>query len=128
MPAAKRPYHDPVKKDWAIITDGTAGGGNRREDPSYTSTVLYLLDLRKGSAAAFPDLGSRFHTIRKITADSLSQSELMVFEALEPLTAPKKINSLTARATREARTVIMVEVSWKDRAGKRYAIKKSIGP
>lgn len=116
--ATKRPLLDPATRDW-IITKGRL-----EDDETHASTVLWLLDHHRGTSAAYPDVGSRFWTIRKILPNTPRTVEIMAFEALNPLIRDRKITNVEAAARRAGQVLIELKVNWRDHKGKKNAIRR----
>lgn len=106
MSANTRFYIDPVKKDWVLFL------GQPKQDDSVMSEAFYLLDLQRGSASAFPDWGSRLHTIKKLTANVQSEAKAMAEEALAPMVADRRIQNLTVVVNRPTPTYLEIICSW----------------
>lgn len=105
----KRPYRDPVTGDWVLVN------GQRKGDDTHTSEVMVHLDLQRGSAAAYPDFGSRFHEIKKMTPDAPKRAELATQEALRPLTDDGRILDLEVTAQRGSNaSQIRLDAQWTD--------------
>lgn len=108
MGSPKRPYMDPTTRDWVLVN------GSRKADPSHASEVLFLLDLQKGSAPAYPDKGSTFHEIKKVTSNAPKQVELAAEGALAPLTADRRIFGVTAEAEETGQGKVSLDLQWTD--------------
>lgn len=109
---ASRPLVDPQTKDYVMA------GGRLTDDPTHRTTILFLIRLQRGSSAAMPDRGSRYHEIDRITKQTLKQIEDMTREALAPLIVPRKITATEIVATRgPAPGVVELRVDWLDDGG-----------
>jgi phage gp46-like protein len=113
MGSPNRPYMDPVTRDWVIVN------GSRRADETHTSEVLFHLDLQKGSAAAYPQWGSDFHKILKMTPNVTKQAEQAVEGALAVLTENQRIGELVPVATRQQNVnALKLDITWRDARGR----------
>jgi phage gp46-like protein len=126
MPPLTRPPKTPARpkitastKDWTILF------GRLENDDTHASSVQFLLDHHRGSSAAMPLIGSRFHTITKILESTYRTVESMAREALLPLTRPGKISDVVAVAVpADAPGRIKLTVSWRDSRGKPDPVTK----
>ncbi len=113
MGSPKRPYMDPKTRDWTLVN------GQRKADETHTSEVLFHLDLHKGSAGAYPQWGSEFHKILKMTANVTKEAEQDVENALSVLTSNQRINDLVATATRQPNVnALKLDITWRDSRGR----------
>jgi phage gp46-like protein len=119
-PITSRPRLDPATLDW------TWDRGRLKEDETHLSTVLFLIAHQRGTSCAFPDVGSRFYTIKKILPNTPRDVEIMTIEALDPLIQPRKITQVKATATRVGPVTIALRISWQDTRGKYNAIRRLI--
>src|SRR5690349_24592550 len=78
MPARRR-YLDALTGDY-VLQDG-----GPKEDATAGSAVMFRFRLQRGSSPLFPNLGSRFHTIRKIAKDTNRLVEDFAREAVQDL-------------------------------------------
>lgn len=115
-----RPYLDPNTMDWVIQN------GRLVDDATHASSVLFLIDHQRGTSIVYPNLGSRFWTIKKILPNTLRTVEIMAKEALFPLIRDRKIFDVVPVATRENKVHIVLKVSWRDARGKTGTIEKII--
>lgn len=110
------------------LLDGRTGGdyvmvkGQRADDATYASEVIFCLTHERGSSPVFPDMGARFHELTKITSaaarqgDVLRQVELMADEAVAHLTTSRKILEWLATATLERVDAVLLRVQWRERS------------
>ena len=108
MGSPKRPLMDPVTRDWVLDK------GQRKADATHTSEVLFLLDHKRGSAAAYPEIGSRFHEITKVLDNTPRDVELAAEEALAPLTADRRISGVAAAAADKGGGKVALDLTWTD--------------
>lgn len=108
MGSPKRPYMDPTTRDWVLVN------GSRKADATHTSEVLFLLDLQKGTAPAYPGKGSTFHLIQKVTSSAPKETEIAAESALAPLTADRRIYNVTAAAQESGQGKVGLDLQWTD--------------
>lgn len=116
-----RPLLGEKSKDWTLFK------GRLVDDETHASTVQFLLDHQRGTAAAFPNVGSRYHTIKKILPNTPREVEIMTMEALAPLINPRKITNVVATAetvTVGVQSYVKLVVSFSDAKGKVNPITK----
>lgn len=108
MGSPKRPYMDPGSRDWVLVK------GQRKADETHTSEVLFLLDLQRESAPAYPDKGSTFHEIQKVTSNATKAVELAAETALAPLTADRRIFGVSGEAEVSGQGKVSLDLEWID--------------
>ncbi len=113
-----RPRIDPATKDLIIIN------GQLDNDDTHVTTVLFLIDHQRGTSAAYPNTGSRYHTIKKILPNTLKTVELMTLEAIDSLIKSNKITNVNVETSRVNNTRIQVNINWIDSRGQKKAIKR----
>lgn len=113
-----RPFLFPVTRDWGFAS------GRLVDDDTAASTVLFLLDHNRGTSAAYPNVGSRFWTIKKILPNTPRTVEIMALEALNPLIRDRKITNVQVAARRAGQVTIELKVNWRDPRGKPGTINK----
>ncbi len=119
-PITSRPMLDPSKRDWIIKN------GRLVDDETHLSTVLFLLSHQRGTSCAYPGIGCRWHTIKKILPNTPREAETMAIEALSPLTreSSRKIFRLKATGQRTGPVTIAVLIEWYDAKGRYNAIRR----
>lgn len=108
MGSPKRPLMDPATRDWVLVN------GSRRADETHTSEVLFLLDLQRSSAVAYPDLGSTFHEITKVLPNTPKAVELAAASALAPLSDDRRILDVTPSASDAGQGKVKLDLEWRD--------------
>lgn len=93
MGSPKRPYRDPRTRDWVLVR------GQRKADETHSTDVMTHMSLVRGSSVAFPQYGSTFHEITKMTPDVTKRAELATEQCLKVLTDDGRISGLTAQAS-----------------------------
>jgi phage gp46-like protein len=108
----RRRYLDPQTGDVVLER------GSPRSDITVTSVVLMRIRLRRGSSAVAPRLGSRLHTIDRISAQSERLARDYVRECLSDLVERGDVASLVVTSSRPAPNAIGLEVAFRDRSGR----------
>jgi phage gp46-like protein len=106
MSATTRFYIDPSTRDWVQYL------GQPKQDDSAMSEAFYLLDLRRGTATAFPTWGSRLHTLTKMIPTILDDAKAMCEEALAPMVQDQRIRDLTVTVTKPTATYLQIVVKF----------------
>lgn len=106
MAANTRFYINPLTRDWVQVR------GQPKQDDTVMSEAFFLLDLQRGSASAFPNWGSRLHTLGKLVPNVEDEAKSMAEEALAPMVQDGRISSLTVSVTRPTPTYLEIICSW----------------
>lgn len=106
---------DSKTRDWVMEK------GQRKLDSTPSSQVLFFMALKHKSSAAFPNMGSRFHLIDKVTEDIDVVLQQEVDRCLEPLTSTgvvkDVVTTVTVYSNPAADDYILMDVAFKDAAG-----------
>lgn len=116
--AVSRYYIDPDTKDHEIVN------GAPRDDDTIASSVVLALAMERGSSPLLPNLGSRFHTLKKKTPDALELAWRYALEALDPLFQRGDLPELEV-FTEYLGNELRVTVSYRQRNGKAKALTYS---
>lgn len=106
---------DPTSRDWTLVN------GQRAEDTTMTTSVMFLLRLRYNSSPALPEAGSKLHELDKITEDLPERIEVEVARTLRPLIDSNQISNLATTTTVTERpgaeNFVEVKVQFQDSRG-----------
>lgn len=120
MPPARHRI-DPATLRFPIAANGEIEG-----DASHASEVLFLLRLRKGSAAAYPEWGSELHKITTLDARAPTMAERYATAAVQPMIDDGRVKSVTPKATIVGQVLVLV-VNYVDAAGTRGLVTVKLG-
>lgn len=111
--AAIRRTIDPATRDYVAVA-----GDYQDDGSSVKSKALFLWRLQRGSAAAFPALGSRFHLIETVSEAGLRAAEKYAREAWTPLVEDREMTIISITASKGQKPgVISLRGEYRDRAG-----------
>lgn len=112
-----------VARRW-LTPDGDyeLSAGRPRADETMASAVLLRLRMHRGSCPVMPTLGSRIHTIDKLTKTTARLAESYAKEALEDLVKRGDIRALEVTGAVDGGRLDLV-VAWRDRGGRRRSVE-----
>lgn len=114
MPARRR-YIDATTGDYVLVK------GAPKNDNTFASAVVLRFRLQRGSSPLFPELGSRFHTIRKIITSTPRLVEAYAVEAVQDLIDRGDIREFKATA-KVVGNAIQLTASFRDQNGNRPSV------
>ena len=112
---------DPQSRDWTLVA------GQRQQDPTMISSVLYLLRLVYNSSAALPGAGSKLHELDKITDDIAERIEVEVARTLRPLVDNGLIAGVTTSSTVLNDQYVSIKVRFQDSRGETQTAAFGLG-
>lgn len=114
--ACRAPKIDAQTGEYALQSGGLV------EDTTVASEVILALRSRRGSGAAAPWFGSRFHTIRKLTKATPALARAYGREAVQHIVDRGDMRDLEVFAEIVGGKRLAVTVGYTDRLGQRRSI------
>lgn len=114
--ACRAPKIDAQTGEYALQKGGLV------EDTTVASEVILALRSKRGSGAAAPWFGSRFHTIRKLTKASPALARAYGREAVQHIVDRGDMRDLEVTAEIVGNVRLRIVVAYRDRLGQRRTV------